>query len=70
MSYKSNLADIEVLFCCQTEKAISVWPDETKMKDEPIFLPKSMCEFTKHNGRGSVITLTANASLLEEKGLV
>lgn len=68
---RSNLQDIEVLFCHQTERAVGFWKDEDHMKSsDPIWIPLSICEVSGTPRRGGVVTVTAEQNVLEERGLV
>lgn len=65
-NYKSNVADYDVLFQVETERAIGI-----KRHDEDtevIWLPKSVCEFVGLGGckRGSVIRVTIPDWLAEK----
>lgn len=64
---KSNIEDIEVVFQTRTERAICIRADEGC---EDVWLPLSMVEIEGHLQRGSIITISAEQSYLEEKGLV
>lgn len=68
---RSDLTDVEVLYCHSTAKALAVWADEdARKRDDVIWIPLSLCEFTGNATRGGVIELTAPRGILEEKGLV
>lgn len=67
---KSDLADIQVQFQTQTEKAVCVRAYEGATDS---WVPKSACEIDGPNDpprRGDIVTLTASQRLLEERGLV
>lgn len=75
---KSDLVDVDVIYQTETEKAVCVREHETATKD--IWIPKSQCQFYRKAAgndasqlparRGCIISLTAPASVLEDKGLV
>lgn len=67
---RSYVADVDVIFQHQTERAICVRVDEDSKDD--IWLPLSQVETAAHKGlvRGMLVTITAPQRLLEEKGLV
>lgn len=58
---KSNLIDIDAKYVHDTPKA---WLLDVG-QDEPVWIPKSLCEFDRHDG---VLTLAENVAI--EKGLV
>ncbi|MCO5157918.1 MAG: hypothetical protein M9945_14410 [Aquamicrobium sp.] len=63
---KSNLEDIEVHMHHQTDKAVLVSTDGDR--ENAVWVPKSQCQ-VEHK-RGRLWVLTAEQSLLEDKGLV
>lgn len=64
---RSDLADIEVIFQTETERAVCI-RDEDGGAD--VWIPKSLCEVEGDRLRGRTVTLTASERLLTEKGLV
>lgn len=64
---RSNLVDLELLWCHETEKAILVQIQEGRNEDK-VWLPKSLVEYSRRSG--GVVEVTMTQSLAEEKGLV
>ena len=68
---RSNIADVEAIYCVRTAKAIGVWPDEdARNKDQLIWFPLSQVEVSGNQQRGGIVEITAPQSLFEEKGMV
>lgn len=64
---RSNLEDIKVIAVHQTKLAYLVKADE----DSPgVWIPKSQCQIDDPFIKGKIVELTAEQSVLEEKGLV
>lgn len=64
---RSDLADIEVIFQHATERAVCVRDEED---GEDIWLPLSVCEVSGDMRRGGLVTVTASARLLADRGLL
>ena len=64
---KSDLADVDVEFLYQTEKAILL----VNLKNKQVWLPKSQCEINQRNPkRHATVILTAQESLLIDKEFI
>jgi hypothetical protein len=64
---RSDLHDIEVIFQTSSERAFCVRSEED---GDDVWLPKSGCEIEGPLERGAIVTLTAGARLLTDKGLI